>query len=172
MLRLNESGQVAWCGLNGSNASPCGRSNVYRFLAIALLSVITMNVSHAGETSQTPAAGSGERSTILDAARAPVEKELGKPVLFVVRQLQVLNGWAFLHAAMQGPGGQPISYADTRFQQAAEHGAKSDKYMALLKQDHGHWQVQAFSIGPTDVAWAAWSEQYGAPKAIFPDRHP
>jgi hypothetical protein len=27
---------------------------------------------------------------------------------------------------------------------------------------------RAFVVGPTDVAWEGWSQQYHAPKAIFP----
>lgn len=134
---------------------------------VSLMMVAAMTNASAQEQPQTPQPGSPERAAILDAARAPAQKELGKPVQFVVKQVNVLNHWAFLYATMQGPGGRPISYADTPFAQAAEHGGKSDDYLALLQLQDGKWQVRADSIGPTDVAWAAWPEQYGAPQALF-----
>jgi hypothetical protein len=119
-------------------------------------------------TAETPPAGSPERAKILDAARAPLEQELGKPVQFEVSQLQVLDGWAFLHAQMQGPGGQPLDYQGTPYQAAAERGHKSEGYAALLRQQQDAWQVQAYSIGSTDMGWVAWREEYAAPEAIFP----
>lgn len=127
-----------------------------------------MNTTHAQETPHTPATGTTERTAILDAARAPAEKALGRKVVFRVNRLSVLKGWAYLEASMQGPDGQPISYADTSFQQAAEHGRKSDLYMALLQQNGDTWQVKDYRVGPTDVAWATWPGQYGAPRVIFP----
>lgn len=141
---------------------------MYRCLAFTLLSILAMNTTRAQETPHTPATGSAERSAILDAAREPAEKALDKKVVFRVSRLSVLKGWAYLEASMQGPGGQPISYADTSFQQAAEQGGKSDLYMALLQYSGDAWQVKAYRVGPTDVSWAVWPEQYGAPRAIFP----
>lgn len=138
-------------------------------LFTALLGVVTaMNATHAKDAPHTPLAGSAERKAILDAARVPPERELGKPVQFVVKQLQVLDGWAFLSASMQGPGGQPFDYHGTRYQEAAEQGLKSDNYVALLKQQQGAWRVQTYSVGPTDVVWADWSTSQGAPAALFP----
>lgn len=144
-----------------------GRLNVYRCLAFILLSALAMNAT-AGETPHTPATGSAERTAILDAARTPAQQALGKQVVFAVRHLSVMQGWAYLEASMQGPGGQPISYADTPFHEAAAHGGKSNVYMALLQRDGDTWRVKDDRIGPTDVAWAVWPEQYGAPRAIFP----
>lgn len=137
--------------------------------------VFAMTQANAQNAPQTPPPGSQERAVLLDTARAPVQKELGKPVQFVVKRLSVLDGWAYLYATMQSPGGQPVSYVGTPFAQAAEHGAKSDDYLALLRLEDGKWQVRADAIGPTDVAWAAWPEQYGAPQALFgpiPDVNP
>lgn len=141
---------------------------MYQCLTFILLSALTMHTTQARQTPHTPATGSAERSAILDAARGPVEKVLGKQVVFEVDHLNVLNGWAYLEASMQGPGGQPISYADTSFQHAAELGGKSNLYMALLQRHGDTWKVTVDAVGPTDVAWAVWPAQYGAPEAIFP----
>ncbi|WP_426700770.1 hypothetical protein ACPPVV_15525 [Rhodanobacter sp. Col0626] len=127
-----------------------------------------MTATPARNTADTPPSGSPGRAAILDVARVPAEQELGTPVQFVVKQLQVLDGWAFLHAQMQGPGGQPVDYRGTPHEAAAERGHKSDRYAALLRQQHDAWQVLAYSLGSTDMAWVAWGEEYGAPSAIFP----
>ncbi len=141
---------------------------MYRCLTFILLSALAMNTTQAQETPHTPATGSAERTAVLDAARQPVEKMLGKQVILEVDHLNVLKNWAYLEATMRGSGGQPISYADTSFQQAAENGGKSDVYMALLERHGDVWKVKDDAIGPTDVAWAVWPGQYGAPDAIFP----
>ena len=107
------------------------------------------------------------RAAILTSAVAPAESELGQSLTLQVKQLRVLGEWAFVHAAMQGPGGKAVSYTGTRYQEAAEHGHKSDKYAALLKRQGSTWQVQTYAIGPTDVAWQDWAQQYGAPQALF-----
>ncbi|KRE99998.1 hypothetical protein ASG87_13505 [Frateuria sp. Soil773] len=127
-----------------------------------------MTATPAGDAAHVPPPGSPERAAILDAARVPVARELGRPVRFVVKRLQVLDGWAFLHASMLGAGGQPVDYRGTRYQEAAARGHKSDRYAALLRQRQGAWQVLAYSVGPTDMAWADWNTRYAAPVALFP----
>jgi hypothetical protein len=123
--------------------------------------------SQAQEKPHSPATGSAERTAILDAARQPAVNELGKPVQFVVKQIDVLDGWAFLHARMQSPGGQTIDYAGTRYAEADAHGHKSSSYAALLKRQGDAWNVVAYSVGPTDVAWIGWAQEYGAPAVLF-----
>lgn len=120
--------------------------------------------------SHTPAEGSNERKTILDAARAPVETELGRRVVFLVKTFRVDGEWAFLEARMAEPGnGADISYAGTPYEDAARRGHKSNNYVALLRSTPKGWIVEDHVIGPTDVAWEDWSETHGAPKDIFPD---
>jgi hypothetical protein len=135
-------------------------------LAFLLLSLIAMNATSA-QSVHTPEAGSQERATLLDAARAPLEKRLGRPVAFAVDQLDIAGDWAFLRAHMQGAGGRPLDFAGTPFQQAAEAGFMSRVYAALLQRQHGHWTIRAEAVGPTDVAWTNWAHDYGAPAALF-----
>jgi hypothetical protein len=130
------------------------------------------STSQAQEKPHSPATGTAERTAILDTAREPAVNELGKPVQFIVKQIDVLGDWAFLHARMQSPGGQTIDYADTRYAEAAVHGHKSSSYAALLKRQGDAWNVVAYSVGPTDVAWIGWAQEYGAPAVLFeaPDK--
>ena len=138
-----------------------------RLLATLLLSLTAMNAT--AQAASTPDAGSPERKALLDAARAPLEQRLHQPVLFAVDGLRVAGDWAFLRAHMQGAGGKPVYFAGTEFEEAASHGALSRVYAALLERKAGHWTIRAEAIGPTDPAWAAWAQTYGAPAALFAD---
>lgn len=115
------------------------------------------------------AAGDSERKSILDAARAPVEQELHQPVQFAVKQLRVMQGWAFLHARMQHADGSPVDYAGSAYADAAARGHKSFNYAALLQRQREIWVVRAYSIGPTEPVWETWPHDYAAPPALFAD---
>lgn len=148
------------------------RSSVWRrtactALVVALMPFFAEAQTPAPQDAPNSQPDAAERHAILDAARKPAEQELGKPVVFVVKQLRQQGGWAFLRATLQGAGGQPWSYRGTRYREAAEHGLKSDDYVALLQQQHGSWVVRTYRVGPTDVAWVDWSQQYGAPATLF-----
>ena len=136
-----------------------------RLPALLLLSLIAMNAN--AQSVQTLAAGSPERKALLDAARVPLEQRLRQPVLFVVDQLSQSGDWAFLQAHMQGVGGRPIDFAGTEFAEAAANGGMSRVYAALLERKAGHWTVKTEAIGPTDMAWTRWAQDYGAPAALI-----
>jgi hypothetical protein len=111
--------------------------------------------------------GGAERDAILDAAREPVAKRLGKPVKFKVRTLVRDGDWAFMIAAMVDAAGRPISYAGTPLASAEAEGAVSKDFVALLRLSGGRWRVVDQALGPTDVAWADWAGKHGAPRTIF-----
>jgi len=137
-----------------------------RHLVLLLLSLIAMNAPLA-QSVRTPEPGSQERKALLDATRAPLEQRLRQPVLFIVDQLNVAGDWAFLRAHLQGAGGKPLDFAGTPFEEAARAGFLSRTYVALLQRQQGHWAIRAEAVGPTDVAWANWADNYGAPAALF-----
>ncbi|MBN9538127.1 MAG: hypothetical protein IKE60_21745 [Reyranella sp.] len=142
------------------------RLTMRRRLLLAAVILGLVPVTASGPMA-APYAKPDVRRAVLDAARAPVEKELNQPVRFVVEQLGQAAGWAFLRARMVTPDGRPISYAGTRFAEAAANGGKSTSYAALLRRDSGTWNVTTYAIGPTDLAWHDWQTRYRAPKAIF-----
>jgi hypothetical protein len=37
----------------------------------------------------------------------------------------------------------------------------------LLQKKNGAWSLAATALCPTDVAWVAWPENYGAPQELF-----
>lgn len=121
--------------------------------------------------SPTPAAVRPRRSElrkILNALRAPVEKELKPPVLFKVDHIRTHDGWAFMTGVPQRPGGKAVDYRRTRYAQQVKDGAFDDWICALLRKRNGRWAVVRYAIGATDVVWDGWDREHKAPRAIFP----
>jgi len=129
-----------------------------------LLTLLTPYISEA----DVPTSNSHDQKAVIDTAQTTAARELGKPVQLAIKTFNTEQGWAFIHATMLGADGQPFSYAGTEFAQAAEAGIKSTSYAALLQRTHGGaWHMVVERIGPTDMAWADWSQQYGAPPTLF-----
>ncbi|MEZ5851847.1 MAG: hypothetical protein R3D68_14475 [Hyphomicrobiaceae bacterium] len=107
------------------------------------------------------------RRSVLDAVRVPVAENLRQSVEFVVRKIRVCGRgaeqWAFVFAKPQRPGGAPIDW------RAAGHFDCSETSMGLLYRagPADPWTVVDYAVCPTDVTWAGWSEQYGAPPQLF-----
>jgi hypothetical protein len=121
----------------------------------------------AGILASTAPISGAERVAILDTARQPVVRQLGKPVKFLVRTLNRDGDWAFLVATMQDAQGRPITYAGTPLASAEAEGMISRDYVALLQRSGGRWRVVDQAVGPTDVAWEGWAVRYGAPAGLF-----
>jgi hypothetical protein len=132
-----------------------------------LLGMILMNSSQARDDIHTPAAGTEERRQLLDAARAPLRDKLGQDVRFVVEQLRVGPDWGFVYAHMQDADGGKLDYSRTLLADAAREGYVSPDYVALLQRVDGQWSLRADAIGPTDMVWLAWPQQYGVPAALI-----
>jgi hypothetical protein len=138
---------------------------IVAFLLVVLL-LIPSSVAAAGEVS-TPPPGSSERKDILDAVRTDVASDLPRPVKFVVHQLKVKDGWAFLAATPQQADGRPYDYQGTQYEAFIKEGLFDDNLFALLERGQSRWHVHALVIGATDVPYEGWSQQYGAPPEIF-----
>lgn len=112
--------------------------------------------------------GDPRRKPLLDALRPHIEADLGQRLIFQVRILREHNGSAFAVVQPRTPAGRPIDFAGTRHAQRLADGVlDSDSVYALLQQRDGAWQVREFVVGPTDVAWAGWAQDYSAPDDIF-----
>lgn len=117
----------------------------------------------------TPPPGSPLRKAILDGLRPTIEKDLKMPVEFVVKKLNVIGDWAFLDADVQKKGGGKIDFRKTKY--APELRAETfggPTTFALMKKKGKVWKPLAWVIGPSDVAYASWAKEYGAPRALFP----
>jgi hypothetical protein len=116
----------------------------------------------------TPAKGSAERKAILDALRVPVERQLRQTIVFNVEHLRVRGGWAFVGGDPQKPGGGEPNYRGTPYWSARQAGAFDNNFFAVLRKTGGRWRVVTYAIGCTDVCYATWWRDHGAPRAIFP----
>jgi hypothetical protein len=130
--------------------------------------VLALALSVAAQKVYTPEKGSAERTAILNALRAPVEKELKQKVQFAIDQFNVRGNWAFLNGEPQNASGGRPNYRGTKYQSAVDGGAFDDNFQALLRKTGGKWRVVTYAIGCTDVCWLDWWSRYKAPKAIFP----
>lgn len=123
----------------------------------------------AGTTAvpHVPEKGSPERKAIVDALRAPVEKQLKLSVIFKIDHLKVHNNWAFLNGRPQSSDGSAIDYTNTVYRDAVDSGAFDDGIVALLRKVNNKWTVVQYVIGATDVPYVDWDKKYRAPKGIF-----
>jgi hypothetical protein len=137
--------------------------------SLVSLSIILVFACGAfAQTVHTPEKGSAERKAILNALRAPVEKELKQKVQFAIDNFNVSGNWAFLSGEPQDTNGNRPNYEGTPFQEAIDADMFDNNFFALLKKTGGKWRVVTHAVGCTDVCYATWWKDYKAPKAIFP----
>ncbi len=103
-----------------------------------------------------------ERAAILDTLRVQVSKELKTRVEFVVEKIVVSGNWAFVIATPQGPNGQQLNWSQTVCSGDVSHLAGG----LMMRVGEG-WDLVASALCPTDVAWATWPSDYGAPQELF-----
>lgn len=136
-----------------------------RLLATIAALMATMTAALAGELHE-PAKGSAERKAILDAVRPAIEAQMRGPVEFRIDIMLSDGEWAFVGANPQRPGGGEIDPEKTAF------AGKSDimdglATYALARFVDGRWNHIDDIIGPTDVAYWNWIEQYQVPKTVL-----
>lgn len=134
----------------------------------SLLIILVFAFSVFAQTAYTPEKGSAERAAILNALRAPVERELKQKIQFAVTNFRVQGNWAFLDGEPQNVSGGKPNYKNTEYGEAISAGMFDNNFFALLKKNGGKWRVVKYQIGCTDVCYLEWRTQYKAPKAIFP----
>lgn len=135
---------------------------------ILLFACLVLAPAGAGAQVYTPERGSPERANLMDAIRKPVQTELGRPVIFVVRHLKISGEWAFAILEPRNPDGSPMDYRGTPFEEDYAAGMMSNTVIALVEKHIDDWRVAEVVIGATDVPYGGWWRQYGAPRAIFP----
>jgi hypothetical protein len=143
-------------------------------LALLCLAAPSGSISTAA-TAASPAAardvGAADplRKVLLDTLRPTIERDLSqKKLVFVVRTLRTQGDWAFADVAPRTPAGRPVDFRKTRHAERLRLGMlDDDTVFALLKRSGGRWKVVTFAVGPTDVAWDGWDEEFGAPRTLF-----
>jgi len=140
-----------------------------QLVALFALLMLSGGVRAQAPTDLTKAAASPVRKAILDALRPRVAREAGVPVSFVVDHLKVQGAWAFMRGTTRAADGGEVPWARSPgYAELVKDGMfDGGGTAALLKKVGGRWTYVAHVIGPTDVAWACWWKEFGAPRAIF-----
>lgn len=116
----------------------------------------------------TPAKGSAERKLILDTARGPLSKDLGKSLVMIVQTLNTDGHWAYLQARpLSADGTSPFDWSGTPYAEYIRDGSASDILMVLLVKRGSAWRVVNTAIAPSDVAWSTWVDTYHLPERLF-----
>lgn len=115
----------------------------------------------------TPAKKTHERNAIMNAARTPVSRALRQKIIFAVSVLRSDGHWAYLQAVPHRPNGKKLNWSRTPYANDWKNDVMSDVVMVLLRKDGRRWKAIDHVIGPTDVHWVGWLDQYGLPKALF-----
>ncbi len=137
-----------------------------RLIALAAFLLLAMPVPAAPP--RAVERGDPLREKLLDTLRFDVQRDLGQRIIFVVRVLRVQDDWAFATVAPRTPAGAPIDFSRTHHAERQREGMlDGDTTYALLRRKGAQWDVVTWVIGPTDVAWAGWAEEYGAPESLF-----
>ena len=140
---------------------------ITRIAAVLSLLLLQLSPSLAGPY-WTPQKDTPERKAVMDAARVPVEKDLGQAVIFRVEDLRVTDDWAFLNAEPLQPNGRPIDFSRTAYRESVADGSFGGMAAVLLARAGDGWRVVTYSVGFSDLVWDTWDDEYGAPSSLFP----
>lgn len=117
---------------------------------------------------QTVPVGDPRRRVLLDTIRPAIEQRVGQPVQFMVDVLRVQGDWAFYAGSIQQPNGRPIDFSRTSYAEQLEEGMfDGPGTYALLQRVGGRWRLVDFVVGPTDVYYLGWPDQFGVPMRLF-----
>ncbi|WP_298863880.1 hypothetical protein [uncultured Sulfitobacter sp.] len=118
----------------------------------------------------TPARSTAERKAVMNTAREPMLRELQQKVIFLVKELRTDGEWYFLMAEPLQPNGNKLDWYSTPYANDWANDAMSDLVMVLMHRQGNNWQVVDYVIGPTDVHWYSWIDQYNLPERLFNPR--
>lgn len=124
------------------------------FISTIMLAVVSFGTAEAFDE---PMRGSPMRKAIMDGLRPTAERAYGTPIEFVVKEIRVGNGVAFVKVEAQRPGGGIIELARTPLHR--REGVPLDlinepSTEALMVKIAGQWKPVHFANAATDVWWA------------------
>jgi hypothetical protein len=129
-----------------------------RLIAISSLALVLCATSHSGAYAfYEPERGSPHRKALMDGLRSIAERAYGAPVEFVVHEIRLGRGVAFVRVEGQRPGGGSINLRTTplhQYEGVPLDLISSASTEALMINVAGRWKVIHFANAPTDVWWA------------------
>jgi hypothetical protein len=133
---------------------------------ILVLAAVALSASAFAQKPTPIKPGNPLRKVLLDALRPVIQKDLSQKVKFEVKTLNVQGEWAFYGGTALQPSGKPVEMKTTRYRKEIEFSDGPSVY-ALLRKKAGRWKVTTFVVGPTDVAWDSWDDEFGAPRSVM-----
>lgn len=125
-----------------------------KYLTVVMLSLC---LPATAADAHTPQPGTPERKAIMDAVRPSIEDRLGPNIEFVVKRLEVGQGWALLYANPQRKGGGRID--PRRYFSVSDLDSMDGLTVtAVLQYRNKRWNLIDKSIGATD----SWECESGA----------
>ncbi len=107
------------------------------------------------------------RRDLLETARARMRVTLGLPLVFEVETLRSGQGWAFLMVVPRAVDGTAFDWSQTPYARDWQADAMSDIIMILLQNTGAGWRIVEDIVGPTDVYWITWMQDYALPAELF-----
>ncbi|MEQ1618998.1 MAG: hypothetical protein ABL883_11735 [Terricaulis sp.] len=137
--------------------------------AILALATACTQPPASTEAPDPPTVRADQSAAILSVLNPAVAAEIGGPVRLEIKQVNILNEWAWVAVQTLQPDGSAITWTTTALASRYENGAMDEGggAYALLKQENGAWRIVTQVIAPTDMAWASWPADYGAPAEIM-----
>ena len=120
----------------------------------ACISILAATPTFADVYSPQP--GTPVRSAILDSVRIIAAYDLGGPIEFVVTSLEIDGDVGLFRGAAQRPGGQQIEITQTPMVTRDDIPVDfidGPTVEAFVKRLDGHWYIDAYAVGATDVWW-------------------
>ncbi|MGH3467119.1 MAG: hypothetical protein ACRDQF_05240 [Thermocrispum sp.] len=131
-----------------------------------LLGGSLMHTPSAQSVPQSLSPGDPDREVVLQAASAPIFETFGDRVRVTVERVDRIGPWVFVKGKMRGADGGRPDFSGTAYEKPAAAGQVSSVYVALVEESYG-WKLRAHAIGPSDVAWQNWPDDYAAPRELF-----
>ncbi|MDZ4776723.1 MAG: hypothetical protein SGJ23_08060 [Alphaproteobacteria bacterium] len=110
------------------------------------------------------------RNALLTALTGVIEYELGgQRVSFKLETARTQGDFGWVQATPLTREGAPIDWSKTKYDEQNREGMLDGggATRALLQKVNGVWEVKAFDIGSTDVAWGNWPTEYRAPPELM-----
>lgn len=137
-------------------------------LAITLGALLAFEGGAAGNGVSIPKAGSEERRLVIEAARQPIEADVGEKITLPARILRVSSEWALVVGTPARAAGGAIDWSKTIYADAVKKGEFTGEAAVLLARDGKGWRVVTYSVGYGKSIWETWDEEFGAPAWLWP----
>jgi hypothetical protein len=138
----------------------------FAFAALALLVAACSPPASEAPSTEAAIPRGNQDAALLNAVSAALMADLGttQGVSLTSDTIRTEGDWGWVVAQPQN-----VDWSQTKYASAVEHGVfdGNGTTYALLQRENGVWVVRAIAIGPTDLAYATWPQEYGAPASLM-----